>query len=208
MAVPCIQRDNPRSLWFHKILSEMLSHLEQEPRNRELLIAWLKFIDPIFNSMRLLLSPYFGRIFPLLFQLLHVNDDETVVLVLKRLHTIVLLTWIRRLVDELVEAYKEAELRKAGEEIETGILNLLLMLQQYLGLRFEAAWNKHKDDPNLIILNRQLSVSRDYYLHRGRPEFFQPLRIDGPKEGSELKAEETKSKPVKIKTDDPSSSWR
>ncbi|KAL4369471.1 hypothetical protein GQ457_05G032110 [Hibiscus cannabinus] len=55
LLVTCIQRDNPRSLWFHKILTEMLSHLEQEPRNRELRIAWLKFIDPIFNSMRLLL---------------------------------------------------------------------------------------------------------------------------------------------------------
>ncbi|KAK8517145.1 hypothetical protein V6N12_032342 [Hibiscus sabdariffa] len=57
---------------------------------------------------------------------------------------------IWQLVDELVEAYKEAEVRNAGEEIETGILNLLLMLQQYPGLRFEAAWDKHKDDPNLI----------------------------------------------------------
>ncbi|GMJ14458.1 hypothetical protein like AT2G39910 [Hibiscus trionum] len=213
LLVSCIQRDNPRSLWFHKILTEMLSHLERQPRNIERRIAWLKFIEPIFNSMRLLLSPYFGRIFPLFFQWLHVNDDETVVLVLKRLHTIVRLTWIRkslyfdRLVDELVVAYKEAVPRKAREEIENDILNLLIMLQQCLGLQFETAWNKHTSDLDVTILNRRLFVSRDYYLQSDRPKFFQPLRIDGPKEVSEPKAEERKSKPEKTKIDDPSPSW-
>ncbi|KAE8724345.1 hypothetical protein F3Y22_tig00010533pilonHSYRG00215 [Hibiscus syriacus] len=207
LLVTCIHRDNPRSLWFQKILTEMLIHLERQPWNRERRIAWLTLIDPIFNSMRLLIVAYIELIFPLLFQWLHVDDDETVLMALKRLHTIVRLTWLEkspyleRLVKELAVSYKKAAMRKAREEIRSSILNLLIMLQQYKGIQFERAWIKHSDDPYLTTLDRNLSVSRDYYLVSNRSEFFQPLRIDGmkPKEGSKLKEKETESKPGKMK---------
>ncbi|GMI72589.1 hypothetical protein like AT2G39910 [Hibiscus trionum] len=200
LLVTCIQRDDPRSLWFEKILTEMLSHLERQPRNRERRIAWLKFIEPIFNSMSLLLLVHFGHIFLLLFQWLHVDDDETVLLVLKRLHTIVRLTWIRkspyfeRLVDELVVLYKEAALRKAREEIRTDILSLLIMLQQCKGLQFETAWNKHRSDPNLTTLDRNLLTSRNDYLQSGHPK----LGTTKPTEGGEVKVETTKLEKIEI----------
>ncbi|KAK8592132.1 hypothetical protein V6N13_062718 [Hibiscus sabdariffa] len=155
LLVTCIQRDDPRSLWFEKILTEI---------------------------------PFWRRIFLLLFQWLHVDDDETVLLVLKRLHTIVRLTWIRkspyfeRLVDELVVLYKEAALRKAREEIRTDILSLLIMLQQCKGLQFETAWNKHHSDPNLTTLDCNLLTSRNHYLQSSNPK----LETTKPTEGSEL----------------------
>ncbi|XWS07676.1 hypothetical protein CRYUN_Cryun41cG0010200 [Craigia yunnanensis] len=163
LLVTCIQRDNPRSSWFEKMLNEMLSHLERQPRNKERCIAWLKFIEPIFNAIGLLLLAHFRRIFPLFFQWMHVDDDETVLLVLKRVQTVVRLTWVRntpyvvRLVDELVVLFKEAALRRAREEIRTDILNILIMLQQCKGQQFETAWNKHRDDPNLTTLALSLS---------------------------------------------------
>ncbi|KAE8689607.1 hypothetical protein F3Y22_tig00110933pilonHSYRG00161 [Hibiscus syriacus] len=64
---------------------------------------------------------------------LHVDDDETVLLVLKQLHTIVRLTWIRK------SPYFE----------------------RCKGLQFETAWNKHRNDTNLTTLDRNLLVSRD-----------------------------------------------
>ena len=66
---------------FEKMLNEMLSHLERQPRNKERCIAWLKFIEPIFNAIGLLLLAHFRHIFPLFFQWMHVDDDETVLLV-------------------------------------------------------------------------------------------------------------------------------
>ncbi|XWS74861.1 hypothetical protein CRYUN_Cryun01aG0034400 [Craigia yunnanensis] len=163
LLVTCIQRDNPRSSWFEKMLNEMLSHLERQPRNKERHIAWLKFFEPIFNAIGLLLLAHFRHIFPLFFQWMHVDDDETVIPVLKRVQTVVRLTWVRntpyvgRLVDELVVLFKEAALRKAREEIRTDILNILIMLQQCKGQQFETAWNKHRDDPNLTTLALSLS---------------------------------------------------
>lgn len=167
LLVTCIQRDNPRSLWFEKMLNEMLSHLERQPRNKERRIAWLKLIEPIFNSIGLLILAHIRRIFPLFFQWMHVDDDETILLVLKRVQTVVRLTWLRhtpyveRLLDELVVLFKEAALRKAREDIRTDIRNLLIMLQQCKGLQFEKAWNKHQDDPNLTSLACNLSASRE-----------------------------------------------
>lgn len=66
---------------FEKMLNEMLSYLERQPRDKERRIAWLKFIEPIFNALGLFLLAHFRRIFPLFFQWMHVDDDETVLLV-------------------------------------------------------------------------------------------------------------------------------
>lgn len=59
----------------------MLSHLERQPRNKERRVAWLKLIEPFLNGVGLVLLAHFGRIFPLIFQWMHADDDETVMLV-------------------------------------------------------------------------------------------------------------------------------
>ncbi|KAG5533487.1 hypothetical protein RHGRI_027606 [Rhododendron griersonianum] len=134
----CIQRSNPRSSWFERMLGEMLSHLERQPRNKERRVAWLKHIDQLFNVMGLVLLAHFRRIFPLFFKWMHADDDETTLLVLERMHTVIKLTWIRntpfieRLVDELTTLHKEAALKIAREEIRAHILQILILLQQLL----------------------------------------------------------------------------
>ncbi|KAK1572580.1 hypothetical protein Q3G72_034854 [Acer saccharum] len=158
LLVICTQRSNSRSSWFERMLNEMLGHLERQPRNKDRRIAWLRFIEPLFNAVGLVLLAHFRRIFPLFFQWMHADDDETVLLVLKRLQAVIKITWIRntpyieRLVDELTKLYKEAALRKGREEIRTDILQILVLLQQCKGMQFEAAWDKYRDDPNLSSL--------------------------------------------------------
>jgi len=158
-----IQRSNPRSSWFERILGEMLSHLERQSRNKERRVAWLKHIDQLFNVMGLVLLAHFRRIFPLFFKWMHADDDETTLLVLERIHTVIKLTRIRntpfmeRLVDELTTLHKEAAMKVAREEIRAHILQILILLQQCKGSQFEAAWDKHKDDPNLTALTPSLS---------------------------------------------------
>ncbi|CAL5358475.1 unnamed protein product [Camellia sinensis] len=62
------------------MLSEMLSHLECQPRNKERRLAWLKHNEQLFNVVGLVLLAHFRRIFPLFFQWMHTDDDETILL--------------------------------------------------------------------------------------------------------------------------------
>lgn len=71
----------PQLFRYEKILNEMLSHLERQPRNKERRVAWLKLIEPLLQGVGLVLLAHFRRIFPLIFQWMHADDDETVVLV-------------------------------------------------------------------------------------------------------------------------------
>ena len=66
---------------FDKILNEMLSHLERQPRNKERRVAWLRYVEPLFIGVGLVLLAHFRRIFPLFFKWIHADDDETVLLV-------------------------------------------------------------------------------------------------------------------------------
>ncbi|KAJ8763973.1 hypothetical protein K2173_004835 [Erythroxylum novogranatense] len=163
LLVSCIQRGNPRSQWFERMLNEMLGHLERQPRNKDRRIAWLKYIEPLLCEVGVFLLAHFRRMFPLFFQWMHADDDQTVLLVLKQIRTVIKLTWIRntpyveRLVNELVVLYKEAALRIACEEIRTTILEILLLIQRCKGPQFEACWDKYKDDLNLVTLNSSLS---------------------------------------------------
>lgn len=163
LVVAIAHKNNCRSSWIERMLNEMLSHLERQPRNKDRRIAWLKFIEPLFSAVGLVLLAHFRRIFPLFFKWMHADDDETVLLVLKRIHAVIKLTWIRntpyigRLVDELTKLYKQAALRNAREEIRTDITQIFILLQQCKGVQFETAWNKYKADPNLSSLVSSLS---------------------------------------------------
>ncbi|KAK1292668.1 Uncharacterized protein QJS10_CPB17g00009 [Acorus calamus] len=154
----CTQRRNPRSPWFEKILSGMLGHLERQPLDRKRYTAWLELIDPVLICMGLVLLAHFRRIFPLLFQWMHVDDIKTLLLVLERVNTIIKVTWIRqstyfdRLVDELTLVYKESATRKDREVIRMHIRQTLVLLHECKGRQFETAWEKHKQDPNLSAL--------------------------------------------------------
>ncbi|KAE9594341.1 hypothetical protein Lal_00001341 [Lupinus albus] len=153
--VTLTQRSNPRSPWFERMLTEMLSHLERQPRNKERRIAWLKSVDPLFNAVGLMLLAHFRRIFPLFFQWMHADDDDTLILVLRCTYIVLRVTWIRnspyvkRLVDELALVYKEAALRRAREEIRTNTSQILILLQESKGLHFKVAWEKHQSDVDL-----------------------------------------------------------
>ncbi|KAM3234412.1 putative protein isoform X1 [Capsicum chacoense] len=163
LMVTFTQKSNPRSIWYEKLLNEMLSHLERQPRNKERRIAWLQHIEPLFNRLGLILLVHFRRLFPLFFKWMHTDDDGTVLLVLERIKTVVKLTWIRnsphieRLVDELVSLYKEAALKVAREEIRKLVLQIMILIQQSKGSQFKAAWDKHKDDPDLAIFHHSFS---------------------------------------------------
>ncbi|MCD7449828.1 hypothetical protein HAX54_001744 [Datura stramonium] len=163
LMVTFTQKSNPRSIWYEKLLNEMLSHLERQPRNKERRIAWLQHIEPLFNGLGLILLAHFRRLFPLFFQWMHADDDKTVLLVLERIKTVVKLTWIRnsphieRLVDEFVSLYKEAALKIAREEIRKLVLQTIILIQQSKGSQFKAAWEKHKDDPDLTIFHHAFS---------------------------------------------------
>ncbi|KAK2387968.1 hypothetical protein QL285_061692 [Trifolium repens] len=156
-------KSNPRSPWFEKMLNEMLSHLERQPRNKERRIAWLKSVESLFNGAGLVLLAHFRRIFPLFFQWMHADDDDTIILVLKCTYEVLRLTWIRnspyvaRSIDELALVYKEAALRTAREEIRANISQILVLLQESKGQHFNVAWDKHKSDPDLTALSLSLS---------------------------------------------------
>ncbi|MQM09379.1 hypothetical protein Taro_042247 [Colocasia esculenta] len=158
LLLTCIERGNPRSPWYAQILSEMLDHLERQPESKKRRVAWLLHIEPVLNAMGLLLLAHFRRIFVLVFQWLHAEDDETIILVLERVHTIVKLTWVRkspfilRLIDELTLVYKVAAMKKEREAIRTRIVRIIVLLQKCQGTQLEAAWEKHKDDPDLAAL--------------------------------------------------------
>ncbi|KAH9615842.1 hypothetical protein KSS87_022833 [Heliosperma pusillum] len=136
LLVTCLQRHNPRSPWFEKLLIEMLGHLERQPKNKERRVAWLKLVDPLFDCVGLVLLAHFRVLFPLFFQWMHADDDETLLLVLERILLVVKLTWIRRspytarLVDELATIYKEASMRIAREEIRRLVRQIAILLQQ------------------------------------------------------------------------------
>ncbi|CAJ2643971.1 unnamed protein product [Trifolium pratense] len=156
-------KSNPRSPWFERMLNEMLSHLERQPRNKERRIAWLKSVESLFNGVGLVLLAHFRRIFPLFFQWMHADDDDTIILVLKCTYEVLRLTWIRnspyvaRSIDELALVYKEAALRTAREEIRANISQILVLLQESKGQHFNVAWDKHKSDPDLTSLSLSLS---------------------------------------------------
>ncbi|KVI06976.1 uncharacterized protein At2g39910 [Cynara cardunculus var. scolymus] len=158
LLVTCTQQNNPRSPWFEKLVNEMLSHLWRQPSSKERRISWLMHIEPLLRGMGLVLLAHFRRLFPLFFKWMHADDDETVLLVLERMKTVIKFTWIRyspyydRLVDELVILYKDASLKVERQDIRARIVDILILLRQCKAQQFEAAWVKHKDDPNLPTL--------------------------------------------------------
>nr|GEV76895.1 hypothetical protein [Tanacetum cinerariifolium] len=80
LLVTSTQQNNSHSSWYEKLLNEMLSHLWRQPRSKERRISWLKYIEPLFSGMDLVLLGHFRRIFLLFFKWMHANDDESVLL--------------------------------------------------------------------------------------------------------------------------------
>ncbi|KAG6395353.1 hypothetical protein SASPL_145996 [Salvia splendens] len=158
LLIALLQKNNPRSSWCEKLLGEMLSHLERQPRNKQRRVVWLTHSEPLLNTLGLVLLAHFRRIFLLFFKWMHADDDETVLLVLERLMAVVRLTWIRnsphieRLIDELVTLYKDAALKVAREDIRSLTLQILKLIQTSKRPQFDATWLKYKDDPNLAPL--------------------------------------------------------
>ena len=76
-------------------MNEMLGHLERQPRNKERRMAWLTFVEPLLNALGLFLLAHFRRIFPLLFQWMHSDDAQTVLLVMFLFHTFSFLANVR-----------------------------------------------------------------------------------------------------------------
>lgn len=60
---------------------------------------------------------------------------------------------ILRLVDELFTLHKEAALKIAREDIRSLVLQTLILMQKSMGSHFEAAWDKHKEDPDLMVFH-------------------------------------------------------
>ncbi|XP_047961924.1 uncharacterized protein At2g39910 [Salvia hispanica] len=158
LLIALLQKNNPRSSWCEKLLSEMLNHLERQPRNKQRRVVWLTHSEPLLDTLGLVLLAHFRRLFPLFFKWMHADDDETVLLVLERLTAVVRLTWIRnsphieRLIDELVTLYKDAALKVAREDIRSLTLQILKLIQTSKRPQFDATWLKYKDDPNLAPL--------------------------------------------------------
>ncbi|XP_006656414.2 uncharacterized protein At2g39910 [Oryza brachyantha] len=158
LVLTCTQRSNPRSPWYDRMLAEMLGHLERQPLNKKRRVAWLTLIGPVFEAMGLFLLAHFRLLFSLFFQWIHADDDETVLLVLERIHEVIKLTWIRkspytsRLVDELVLVYKESATRSTSEVMRNHILETLATLQKCKAQQFEEAWKKHEADADLAML--------------------------------------------------------
>ena len=59
----------------------MLNHLERQPKNKDRYMPWLQHIEPLFSSVGLVLLAHFRRIFPLFFQWMHSDNDQTLLLV-------------------------------------------------------------------------------------------------------------------------------
>ncbi|KAL1535551.1 hypothetical protein AAHA92_28315 [Salvia divinorum] len=158
LLIALLQKSNPRSSWCEKLLSEMLNHLERQPRNKQRRVVWLTYSEPLLDTLGLVLLAHFRRLFPLFFKWMHADDDETVLLVLERLTAVVRLTWIRnsphieRLIDELVTLYKDASLKVAREDIRSLTLQILKLIQTSKRPQFDATWLKYKNDPNLAAL--------------------------------------------------------
>ncbi|KAG6393514.1 hypothetical protein SASPL_147757 [Salvia splendens] len=163
LLIALLQKNNPRSSWCEKLLGEMLNHLERQPRNKQRRVVWLTHSEPLLDTLGLVLLAHFRRLFPLFFKWMHADDDETVLLVLERLTSVVRLTWIRnsphieRLIEELVTLYKDAALKVAREDIRSLILQILKLIQTSKRPQFDATWLKYKDDPNLEALVPSLS---------------------------------------------------
>lgn len=59
----------------------MLNHLERQPKNKDRYISWLQHVEPLFSGAGLVLLAHFRRIFPLFFQWMHSDNDQTLLLV-------------------------------------------------------------------------------------------------------------------------------
>ncbi|GAA0184849.1 hypothetical protein LIER_32137 [Lithospermum erythrorhizon] len=75
------QGSNPCSIWYERLLNEILSHLERKPRDKGRRITWLMHIEPLLNGIGLVLLVHCRRMFRLFFHWMLAGDDDAVLLV-------------------------------------------------------------------------------------------------------------------------------
>ncbi|KAG9158534.1 hypothetical protein Leryth_024039, partial [Lithospermum erythrorhizon] len=59
------QGSNPCSIWYERLLNEILSHLERKPRDKGRRITWLMHIEPL--CIKSCFTAHFRRMFRLFF---------------------------------------------------------------------------------------------------------------------------------------------
>lgn len=98
---------------------------------------WLQLVTPQFESMGIMLVAHFKRLLPLLYYWLHAQDEETQLLVLTNLRTIIRSTWPRipfhvlRMQEELMRVEKEGRDRKSSPKLFAAIGDLERLLQLF-----------------------------------------------------------------------------
>ncbi|KAG2309367.1 hypothetical protein Bca52824_029115 [Brassica carinata] len=133
LLVTKLHPDNPRSLWYERIMNEMLGHLERQPKDKE--------------CFRTFLACSFSTYLPSFFQWMHSDDAETVLLVLERVETVVRLTWVRN---------SPSSMRKERDEIRPLILRILKLLRESKSLQFESVSSRYQEDLNLSTVGEYI----------------------------------------------------
>ncbi|KAK4385369.1 hypothetical protein Sango_2660900 [Sesamum angolense] len=165
LLVTLTQQRNPRSSWYEKLLNEMLNHLERQPRNKQRRIAWLAHCEPLFSGLGLILLAHFRRLFPLFFKWMHADDDETVLLVLERMATVVKLTWM----------WNSLYIERSGLDMD--MVGIKCPTWSHRS-QFNAIWIKHKDDPNLTTLlpslsEKEVRILVEHHLTKSYTQFYE-----------------------------------
>ncbi|XP_073393546.1 uncharacterized protein [Physcomitrium patens] len=125
-----IEGGNPRGQWYQATMKEMLEDLERHRRDQKRRVVWLQLVTPQFESMGIMLVAHFKRLLPLLYYWLHAQDEETQLLVLTNLRTIIRSTWPRipfhvlRMQEELMRVEKEGRDRKSSPKLFAAIGDL------------------------------------------------------------------------------------
>ncbi|CAM6102160.1 unnamed protein product [Calypogeia fissa] len=158
MAVTMVTRiegKNLRGSWCGGIFTEMLEELARqrdEPSRRS---VWLQEISPYMEVMGLFLVAHFRKLLPLLFYWLHASDDQTRLLTLSKLQTVITYTWPRipahvdRIWKEMMHAYQDSINRKASPDIQAAVIEICKLLYSCAGPTFEAVWQQDEAEESI-----------------------------------------------------------
>ncbi|KAH7291136.1 hypothetical protein KP509_29G002100 [Ceratopteris richardii] len=147
----CIEGNNPRAVWYRKILNEMLGELERHLLDATRYKVWLQNVSILFERMGLVLVVHFKRVLPLLFPWLHTQDDSMTLLVLDILKVIVTHTWPRipfhldRLWKELEAVYSKSVQKEKNSKVLSSVINVAQLLHMIGGPAFDSGLQEEED---------------------------------------------------------------